>query len=210
MNNQQAYNTWAKNYDTVINKTRDLEAFALREILSQIELSHAKVLEIGCGTGKNTIWLLTNAEHVIGVDFAEEMLNQAKKKIAAGNIEFYQFDIKEKWIFSEKQFDLVTCSLILEHIEDIDFVFQQANSVLRDKGLFYIGELHPFKQYLGGKARFDTDKGVFELDCFVHNIFDFFEAGKNNNFECIDIKEWFDDDDKIAIPRLLTMLFRKK
>src|SRR4030095_1696029 len=175
MNNQQAYNTWAGNYDTVINKTRDLEASALRETLSQIELSHVKVLEIGCGTGKNTIWLSTKARHIIGVDFSEEMLKQAKKKIITGNVEFCQMDIKAKWTFSREQFDLVTCSLILEHIEDIDFVFNQANSVLRGNGLFYIGELHPFKQYQGSKARFDTDKGVFELDCFVHNISDFFK-----------------------------------
>ncbi|HEY6975407.1 MAG TPA: class I SAM-dependent methyltransferase [Chitinophagaceae bacterium] len=210
MNNRQAYNTWARNYDAVINKTRDLEAFALRETLSRIELSRAKVLEIGCGTGKNTIWLSTRAQHIVGVDFAEEMLHEAKKKIITKNVEFYQFDIKEKWVFSEEQFDLVICSLILEHIENIDFVFKQANLVLKRNGLFYVGELHPFKQYQGSKARFDTDKGVFELNCFVHNISDFFEAGKNNNFECIDIKEWFDNDDKTTIPRLLMMLFRKK
>jgi ubiquinone/menaquinone biosynthesis C-methylase UbiE len=210
MNNQQAYNTWAGNYDTVINKTRDLEASALRETLSQIELSHVKDLEIGCGTGKNTIWLSTKARHIIGVDFSEEMLKQAKKKIITGNVEFCQMDIKAKWTFSREQFDLVTCSLILEHIEDIDFVFNQANSVLRGNGLFYIGELHPFKQYQRSKARFDTDEGVFELDCFVHNISDFFKGGKNNDFECIDIKEWFDSNDKTTIPRLLTILFKKK
>jgi ubiquinone/menaquinone biosynthesis C-methylase UbiE len=210
MNNQQAYNTWAENYDSVINKTRDIEAVALRETLSQIELVHPEVLEIGCGTGKNTSWLLTKARHVTGVDFSEEMLNRAKKKIETGNITFRQFDIRERWIFSEKEFDLVTCSLILEHVEDVNFVFGQANSVLKDDGFFYIGELHPFKQYQGSKARFETDKGVFELGCFIHNISDFFEAGRNNNFECMDIKEWFDDNDKTVVPRLLTILFKKK
>jgi ubiquinone/menaquinone biosynthesis C-methylase UbiE len=210
MDNQQAYNTWAANYDTVKNKTRDLEAFALRETLSQIDLSQARVLEIGCGTGKNTTWLLTKATHITGVDFSKEMLNQAKKKFAAANVEFYQLDIREKWIFFEEHFELVTCSLILEHLEDIHFVFQQVNLILRSKGLFYIGELHPFRQYQGSKARFDTDKGVFELNCFVHNISDFFVAAKNNNFECVDIKEWFDEDNKGTTPRLLTMLFRKK
>src|SRR5262249_27790485 len=116
----------------------------------------------------------------------------------------------EKWIFPGDQFDLVSCSLILEHIENIDFIFKQANSVLKREGHFYIGELHPFKQYQGSKARFDTGREVFELDCFVHNISDFFQAGKNNNFECLEIKEWFDSDDKTIAPRLLTILFKKK
>ena len=90
-------------------------------------------------------------------------------------------------------------------------MFSEAARVLRDSGRFYIGELHPFKQYKGTKARFETGAGVFELECFVHHVSDFFEAGKQNNFQCAELKEWFDDeDDKTKIPRLLTLVFEKK
>jgi len=58
MNSQQAYNAWTANYDAGIDKTRDIEAVALKETLSQVDLSYCQVLEIGCGTGKNTGWLL--------------------------------------------------------------------------------------------------------------------------------------------------------
>jgi hypothetical protein len=34
MNTQQAYDIWSEIYDTNINKTRDLEAIAIREVLS--------------------------------------------------------------------------------------------------------------------------------------------------------------------------------
>lgn len=210
MNNQEAYNAWAANYDTVINETRDLEGIALRETLSQIDLSHAHMLEIGCGTGKNTEWLQTRVKHLTGADFSEEMLNQARRKITAGNVSFHKTDIREKWPFAAQQFDLITCSLILEHIQDINFVFRQANAALKSNGLFYIGELHPFKQYQGSKARFDTAKGMFELECFIHHISDFFEAAKTNGFECLDVKEWFDDNDITTIPRILTLMFKKK
>jgi ubiquinone/menaquinone biosynthesis C-methylase UbiE len=208
MDNQQAYNAWAGNYDVVVNKTRDLEAAALRKMLSETDFE--KVLEIGCGTGKNTEWLSGKANHVTGADFSEEMLARAKEKITSENVKLVRIDIREKWNFSAVQFDLVTCSLALEHIENIDFVFEQANSVLKKDGLFYVGELHPFKQYQGSKARFDTNDGVFELECFVHHISDFFAAGKNNKFECSEIMEWFDENDETAVPRLLTMIFRKK
>jgi ubiquinone/menaquinone biosynthesis C-methylase UbiE len=208
MDNQQAYNVWADNYDTVINKTRDLEAIALRKMLSEIDFG--EVLEIGCGTGKNTEWLLTKAKRVVAADFSEEMLEKAREKITSENVEFRQTDIREKWSFPENRFDLVTCSLALEHIENIDFVFQQANLVLKSGGLFYVGELHPSKQYQGSKARFDIDDGVFELQCFIHHISEFFAAGKTSNFECAEMMEWFDEDDKTSIPRLLTMIFKKK
>ncbi|MEO8151045.1 MAG: class I SAM-dependent methyltransferase [Bacteroidia bacterium] len=207
MNNQQAYNSWANNYDTVINKTRDLEAIALKTALAETDFNN--VLEIGCGTGKNTSWLLTKARHIVAVDFSEEMLTKGKEKIRDDHVEFMQADIREKWNFSGQQFDLVTCSLILEHIENIDFVFEQANGVLNNGGIFYIGELHPFKQYEGSKARFDTGNGVFELECFVHHLSEFFNAAKKNNFYCIAADEWFDDNDR-TIPRLLTMVFEKK
>jgi ubiquinone/menaquinone biosynthesis C-methylase UbiE len=208
MNNQAAYNVWSKSYDSVKNNTRDVEAFALRETLSAE--SFENVLEIGCGTGKNTAWLLTKAKNVVGADFSNEMLAQAKAKINAENVEFIQTDIRETWNFANQSFDLITCSLILEHIANIDFVFSQANAKLKAGGQFYIGELHPFKQYNGTKARFETDGGTFELECFTHHVSDYFAAAKNNGFDCTDLNEWFDDGDRTAIPRILTMIFKKK
>ncbi len=207
MNVRQAYNDWSKTYDSVENKTRDLEARSLREMVSGENL---EILEIGCGTGKNTEFLQTKAANLIGADFSEEMLEKAKAKIRAENVEFRRMDLRESWDFAENSFDLVTCSLALEHIENIDYVFKQAQKVLRNNGRFYIGELHPFKQYQGTKARFETGAGVFELECFIHHISEFFEAGKKNNFECAELKEWFDDDDKTQIPRLLTFVFEKR
>lgn len=210
MDNQQAYNAWAESYDTVENKTRDLEATALREsIESIVGREPLDILELGCGTGKNTEWLLTKAKCVVGADFSVEMLAIAKEKINDQRIEFKQFDLRDEWDFLRQQFDLITCSLALEHIENINFIFQQAHKVLRKNGFFYVGELHPFKQYQGSKARFETQSGIFELECFVHHISDFFEAAKSNNFECVDLEEWFDDDNKM-IPRLLTIIFKTK
>ena len=205
MNVQQAYNVWADNYDTVVNKTRDLEGRALRTVLSQSHYENA--LEIGCGTGKNTEWLWGKAKNLVAADFSEEMLMKAKEKITAPNVVFHPMDIRQKWAFENDTFDLITCSLALEHIENIGFIFQEVQRVLKPNGRFYFGELHPFKQYQGSKARFDTESGVFVLDCFVHNTSDFFQAGVQNGFHCCDINEWFDGDNRTIIPRILTMVF---
>lgn len=208
MDNQKAYNRWANSYDTVINKTRDLEAYALRQTLSPYKVS--EVLEIGCGTGKNTKWLLTKAQSIIGVDFSDQMLSKAKEKIKVNHVQFKQVDIRLPWDFAPYQFDLITCSLVLEHIQDINFVFSQAKMVLKEEGLFYIGELHPYKQLQGSKARFETGNGIFELECYIHHVSDFFSVAKSNGFDCVDIHEWFDEDDRTATPRLISMLFRSK
>jgi ubiquinone/menaquinone biosynthesis C-methylase UbiE len=206
MNNQEGYNQWAASYDIVANKTRDLEAIALRETLPTISFSD--VLELGCGTGKNTVWLSEHAGDVTAVDFSIEMVNKAKEKAGMQNVQFRQLDITSEWKLPSNYVDLVTASLVLEHIEKLDHIFKEASQVLKDQGHFYCGELHPFRQYEGSKARFEKHGETLVLDCFTHHISDYFSAATSGGFECIMIQEYFDEGEQL--PRLLSMVFRKK
>lgn len=207
MNVKQAYNIWADKYDTDINLTRDLEAAVLRETMSQIQFKTC--LEIGCGTGKNTEWLITRADHVTAVDFSDEMISKAKKKINSDKVNFQLADITQDWTFVKRQYDLVTFSLVLEHAEDLEMIFNQLSGAVSPGGHIYIGELHPFKQYQGSKARFETEKGLHTLTCFNHHISDFIIPAKRNGFVLTEINEYFDDDDRTNVPRILSILFSK-
>ena len=208
MDTKSAYDLWSKQYDTNENKTRDLEAEALRKVLKDIEFNSC--LEIGCGTGKNTVWLLEKVKHLTAVDFSEEMIAKAKEKIKSEKIKFIQADITKAWNFTNEKYDLVSFSLVLEHIENLSHVFKEAPKVLSGGGYIYMGELHPYKQYGGTKARFETKEGLQILDCFNHNISDFVQPALTNGFEVMKINEFFDDDNKTNIPRVLTILFTKK
>jgi ubiquinone/menaquinone biosynthesis C-methylase UbiE len=207
MNVQNAYNEWAGQYDTNQNKTRDLEALVLRETLGKLEFSSC--LEIGCGTGKNTAWLQTKANQVVAVDFSEEMLSKAKEKISQPNVQFLQADINEPWHFVQQPFDVVSFSLVLEHIEDLTAIFKKVAEALSPNGHVYIAELHPFKQYSGSKARFETAAGTQVVTCFNHHVSDFVIAAKKAGLELVGIDEYFDDQDRNQIPRILQLLFRK-
>lgn len=208
MNVQQAYNAWASQYDTNPNKTRDLEGRSLRETLHAIDVD--RCLEIGCGTGKNTAWLVEKAEHVTAVDLSEEMLAKAKMKVKTDRVTFRQADITTEWVFAEGYYNLVVFGLVLEHIEHLEPIFEKAARVLLPGGYLYVGELHPFKQYSGSKARFDTEAGTHIVSCFNHNISDFIQAARNHGFTVSNLDEYFDDDDRTSIPRILTILFQKK
>jgi ubiquinone/menaquinone biosynthesis C-methylase UbiE len=207
MNVQQSYNIWAAQYDTNDNKTRDLEARALRDTLANIEFSHC--LEIGCGTGKNTGWLLTKAQEVLAVDLSEEMLAVARSKYSSGKVRFVQADINQRWDFADKQFDLVTFSLVLEHIENLDNIFEQASKSLIRSGYVYLGELHPFKQYTGSKAKFNTGNDEHIVACFNHHISDFTQSAHKYGLDIVFLNEYFDDDDRNTVPRILSIIFRK-
>ena len=207
MDPKNAYNNWASQYDTNENKTRDLEAKALTEMLAKVKFNSC--LEIGCGTGKNTEWLERKAEHVTAVDLSEEMLSKAKEKIQSPKVEFLVADIKRDWMFTEKSFDLVSFSLVLEHIEDLDPIFKEVSRKLNQGGYVYIGELHPFKQYTGSKARFETERGLQIVECYNHHISDFIQPAKSNGLRLLELDEHFDNDDRSSIPRILALLFQK-
>jgi ubiquinone/menaquinone biosynthesis C-methylase UbiE len=166
-------------------------------------------LEIGCGTGKNTAWLIEKATHITAVDLSSEMLAKATEKVSSDRVQFKQADITKPWAFADRLYDLVTFSLVLEHIEQLDPIFQEVASVLHTGGYVYVGELHPFKQYTGVKARFDTENGRHVVECYNHHITDFIEAAKNHGLVLADLGEYFDNNDRNEIPRILTLLFRK-
>ena len=76
--------------------------------------------------------------------------------------------------------------------------------------MFYICELHPYKQLEGSRAKFERDGSLLELDYYIHHVSDYMKAAKDAGFICEDLREWFDDDDKNQVPRLISFLFRRK
>jgi predicted TPR repeat methyltransferase len=205
MNTQQAYNHWARSYDTDENKTRDLEGVAGRQVLTGADFT--RVLEIGCGTGKNTIWLAEKAKTLTAVDFSDEMMRLARQKLSHPHVQFLQADITRPWHFGPAS--LITCSLVLEHIQNLDFIFEQVALGLEPEGLFYLCELHPYKQLQGSRARFELGEQLVQLEYFVHHISEFFAAAQQHGLSCRRLDEWFDSEDRTTLPRLVSFLFQK-
>ena len=206
MSIEKAYNEWSSQYDSNKNRTRDLDKKVTIKSLQDLKFN--SVLEIGCGTGKNTEWLQEKASRLLAVDFSEEMLAIAKNKISSEKVIFQRADVTKKWEWTSEYFDLVTCNLILEHIEDLDHIFDQAFSKLKPGGHFFISELHPFKQYKGTKARFNSGEKLIELETFTHHISDFVNSGQEAGFQLNQLSEWFDQD-KTEPPRIISLLFKK-
>ena len=207
MSIKKAYNIWANQYDTNKNCTRDLDKTATIETLSKYDFE--SVLELGCGTGKNTTWLLSKAKQIIGLDFSKEMLNKAKEKIADERVIFKRIDLSESWKIENNFADLITCSLTLEHIKNLNHIFNQARLKLKKNGLFFISELHPFKQYSGSKAKYETENGTKELEVYIHHVSEYIDDAKKNGFEFVEMKEWFDENNKNGRPRLISFVFKK-
>ena len=103
----------------------------------------------------------------------------------------------------------MVCNLVLEHIADLGFVFQEAWRCLMESGQFLVCELHPFKQYLGTKARFQQEDRRVELPTFVHHLSDFLNAATAAGFTLASLKESWHSEDEDQPPRLISFLFHK-
>jgi malonyl-CoA O-methyltransferase len=208
MNIQQAYQDWSSTYDQDRNLTRDLDEIFTRETLANLLFD--SILEIGCGTGKNTSLLAQIGQHVFAIDFSSGMIEQARAKLSNDNVTFAVADITQRWLCEDRSIDLITCNLVLEHISDLSFIFAQAFRVLRDGGRFFVSELHPFRQYQGTQANFRRNQETIQIPAFVHHISEFIHAGAANNLALLGMKECWHHEDQNKPPRLVSFMFQKQ
>ncbi len=207
MNIQDAYNEWSGIYDSNENPTRDLDQKVTRDTLAGQHFE--SILEVGCGTGKNTAFLVEIGTNVHALDFSEGMIGKAREKVKAGNVRFSMADLTKGWPCENGVYDLIVCNLVLEHIEDLNHVFSEAARTLLPSGRFFINELHPFKQYIGTKARFERGEQLVEVDIFVHHISDFIIAAEANGLRLVRLNEYWHQADENKPPRLISLIFER-
>jgi ubiquinone/menaquinone biosynthesis C-methylase UbiE len=204
---QEAYHLWADTYDDNRNLTRDLDQQVTASVLAHLRCK--TILEFGCGTGKNTTLLATLGDRVQALDFSPGMIAKAKEKVLTENVTFEIADITNRWPVVNQSIDLVVCNLVLEHIENLSFVFAEAARVLNSGGHFFVSELHPFRQYQGVVAHFTRDAQRTEIPAYVHHITDFLDAAATNDFQLWRLQEWWHREDENKPPRLISFLFAK-
>jgi ubiquinone/menaquinone biosynthesis C-methylase UbiE len=199
------YDSWAGQYDVNINPTRDLDKIATIKFLSKIYFSN--VLELGCGTGKNTEWLITKADSLVGLDFSKNMLDLAMEKVKSNKVTFIKTNLNQEWPVDNNSFDLATINLTLEHIEKLDHIFHSLNKKLSASGKCFVCELHPKKQAVGSMAQYLENGIKKELDTYQHSERDYIKNAEEAGFVLLSKKEWWDN--KEDLPRLISFLFEK-
>ena len=98
-----AYTRWATTYDTDRNRTRDLDRMTTEVLLG--DNYYDKVLEIGCGTGKNTGFLVRVSRALLAIDFSVGMLEQAKDKVRSKTVLFVVADLTKSWPCQRNAFE---------------------------------------------------------------------------------------------------------
>jgi len=206
-----AYDRWSQVYDVETNATRDLDALVLRTRAS--EFAEQEVLELGCGTGKNTEWLALYARQILALDFSEGMLERARSRLSdVTRVNFLLHDARQPWPVEEASRDRILSNLVLEHVENLHPIFEQAMRALRPGGAFLLSELHPFRQLHAAGASFvrPEDARVESVRGFLHDVSEYVNAGFAAGLALRTLEEWRDaGEPRTSVPRILWMIWQK-
>jgi ubiquinone/menaquinone biosynthesis C-methylase UbiE len=133
------YDRWAAVYDHDANPLPALEEPAVRKAVGDVQ--GMSVLDLGCGTGRHSLWLSAAGADVTAVDFSDGMLEQARRKPGAEAICFLVHDLHLSLPFN-MEFDLIVSGLVLEHLRDLDHFFAEAHRVLKPRGRVVVSAMH--------------------------------------------------------------------
>lgn len=138
------------------------------DILKLVEGKDLRILDIGCATGTNGIWIKKNlnVELLVGLEIDTEMAEVAKKSYD----EVYNVDIETANIditFLNYSFDYVILGDILEHLKDPWNILLQVKTILKQNGKAIISvpniqHIETFIQvYMKGKWAYN-ERGIFD------------------------------------------------
>ena len=104
------------------------------EILKEVNWKNKRVLDVGCGTGFFAFHAAKKGAKVLGIDYAEEGINIAKKKYRHKNLKFEKLDVKE----IKEKFDIIVSIGVLEHMDEPFKILKLLKSRLNPKGKIII------------------------------------------------------------------------
>ena len=112
-----------------------LQQYQLTKFISL--LKGKKILDVGCGCGRDVEYFLQEGFDAIGIDLSEEMLKQARKIVPKTKLKKGDFtDLK----FKKESFDGIWSMAGLIHIprKEMVNVLKGFNNILTKKGILYL------------------------------------------------------------------------
>ncbi len=187
------YDRWAAVYDHDGNPLQGLEEPHFRAAVG--DPCGRNVLDLGCGTGRHSLWLAAAGANVTALDFSEGMLAEARAKPGAAAIHFLAHDLHTRLPLADASFDLVVSGLVLEHLRELDGFFREARRVLKPGGRAVVSAMHPAMFLRGTMARF-TDPASGEVvvpGSYPHSVSAFLMAAVSAGFQLDNVAEYAPD-----------------
>jgi tellurite methyltransferase len=122
----------------------EIDIYLFDQILKERFAPNAKILDAGCGGGRNIVWFLRNNYRVFGVDQNIEAIEYVRDlaRTLAPNLspENFQISSVEKMPFADSSFDLIISNAVLHFAEtetQFNRMFDEMWRVLKPNGILF-------------------------------------------------------------------------
>jgi SAM-dependent methyltransferase len=191
------YGAWAPTYEETVQDAMDVE---LLDVLEEVRPDGATVADLGCGSGRTGAWLRAHGAAAIdGVDATPEMLDLARRREGVFR-RLVEADVGATGLPSGA-YDLVTTSLVDEHLEDLRPLYAEARRLLRDGGTYVLVGYHPhFIMASGMPTHFDDASGEpVAIVTQVHQLSEHVAAAHAAGLRLAELRERLIDDAWVAL-----------
>ncbi len=178
------------------------------------------VLDLGCGSGENSIYLAKSGAIVTAIDISEEQINAARIRAEKNNVHvnFIISDL-ETWVIDSvgEPYDLIFSVYALQFVHDIERIVGMLSKYHINNGLWVLSLPHPIHvagHWVGNKDKefvinnyYDnnqivkdwiTDNGKVKYKIYNHQIEKLMKAFQNNGYVATSIFEPLPVSENIA------------
>jgi SAM-dependent methyltransferase len=192
---REGYDLWSDTYDKTPNP---VVAMDMRHTVARLAPGRGeRILDAGCGTGRNIRSLLATGCHPIGIDFSHGMLKVARQNNPG--VPLAQADIQRPLPLKNSWFDAVLCALVGEHLDDLPAVFRELHGALRAGGRLVFSVYHPEMAAAGIEANFEREGTEFRLGACRHTTADYMNLLADAGFSHLARHEFAGDEQLVEV-----------
>ena len=140
--NLLAHKWWDKTSE--FKPLHQINPLRLNFIASKVNLSSAKVLDVGCGGGILSESLAKEGAKVTGIDQGENVIKIAKLHMKESNlnIDYKQLNIEDYYKNNNEKFDVITCLEMLEHVPDPSSIINKCAALIKPGGTIFFSTIN--------------------------------------------------------------------
>ena len=157
-----------------------------------------RLLELGCGQGRDSIFFASNGLDVYALDSSKVAIENIKQKMRGKNICLHlsHFEVRQTLPFDSSHFDAVYSHMFynMRFIdEELKFLFKESSRVLKNNGLLYFS-VRSDKDVSYNKGK-KIDNNIYEINGFQIRFFTKpqIKSFLSNHFEIKKIEESYEE-----------------